>query len=82
MKFLAHVSGMFRIKWQKKLVIEPFVWFATVRLLLSGALYGYGSRGKETFDRFVVENKHEMFKSPKDAQNILRKDMLKHAARG
>ena len=50
--------------------------------MLSGALYGYGSRGKETFDRFVVENKHEMFKSPKDAQNILRKDMLKHAARG
>jgi len=50
--------------------------------LLMGALYGYGSRGKETFDRFVVDNKHEMFKSPKDAQNILRKDMLKHAARG
>ena len=30
----------------------------------------------------MVDNKHEMFKSPKDAQNVLRKDMMKHGGLG
>ena len=39
-------------------------------------------KSKETYDRFVKDNKHEMFKSPKDAQDILRRDMMKHAGIG
>lgn len=50
--------------------------------LLLGTAAGYGVKSKETYDRFVKDNKHEMFKSPKDAQNILRRDMMKHAGIG
>jgi len=49
--------------------------------LFIGAFGGYMVGAKNTFDKFVVENKHEMFKSPRHAQDVLRKDMMKFAAR-
>ena len=39
---------------------------------------GFTSKSKETMERFVQDNKHEMFKSPREAQDILRRDMFKH----
>ena len=51
---------------------------ATIMAVIGGLIFGFSNRSFEVFNDFVVRNKHEMFKSPKAAQDILRKDMTKH----
>ena len=51
---------------------------ATMMATLFGLMFGFSNRSFEVFNDFVVNNKHEMFKSPKAAQDILRRDMTKH----
>ena len=45
---------------------------------LGGFMFGFTSKSKDTMEKFVIDNKHEMFKSPREAQHILRKDMFLH----
>ena len=50
--------------------------------IMGGFMFGFTSKSMKTMEKFVIDNKHEMFKSPREAQNILRKDMMKHGAIG
>lgn len=42
--------------------------------------YGFTTRAMAVYRKFISDNKHEMFKSPRAAQDVLRKDMMKHAS--
>ena len=46
--------------------------------IMGGFMFGFTSKSMKTMEKFVIDNKHEMFKSPREAQDILRKDMFLH----
>lgn len=76
-----------RIMWR----VDPFgnvspelglISNGTAYAIFAGAFGGFGYTSRKTFDRFVVENKHEMFKDPREAQATLRREMYKHGVNG
>ena len=47
---------------------------------IGGFIFAYTFKAKEVLEKFKVDNKHEMFKSPREAQNTARRDMGLHGA--
>lgn len=48
--------------------------------VMAGAGYALITSSKSVYAKFIEDNKHEMFASPKEAQNELRREMMKHCS--
>lgn len=53
---------------------------STSMAVFAGAIAGFGLKSREVYFKFVEDNKHEMFKSPKDAQILLRRELFQHSS--